>query len=47
MFERNLVIVGNGFDLAHNLETKWSNFKEYLSQFDTELLYYLRPVDAI
>lgn len=41
MSERNLVIVGNGFDLVHNLETKWSNFKEYLSQFDTELLYYL------
>lgn len=41
MHKKNLIIIGNGFDLAHRLETKWSNFKNYLSQFNEELLYYL------
>lgn len=27
---KNLYIIGNGFDLAHSLPTKYSNFKEYL-----------------
>ncbi len=27
----NLVILGNGFDLAHGMKTKYSNFKEYLA----------------
>ena len=38
---KNLIVIGNGFDLAHGLETKWSDFKDYLSQFNEELLYYL------
>ena len=41
MHKKNLIIIGNGFDLAHGLETRWSNFKEYLSLFNEELLYYL------
>lgn len=38
VLEKNLVIIGNGFDLAHNLKTKWSDFKDYLCQFNIELL---------
>lgn len=41
MHKKNLIIIGNGFDLAHGLETRWSNFKEYLSLFNEELLHYL------
>ena len=28
---RKLFIIGNGFDLNHNLPTKYQHFKEYLS----------------
>lgn len=28
----NLFIIGNGFDLAHGLATKYNDFKEYLQK---------------
>ena len=27
----NLFIIGNGFDIAHGLPTKYADFKKYLS----------------
>ena len=27
---RNLIILGNGFDLAHGLQTKYSDFRDYI-----------------
>ena len=32
----NLIIIGNGFDLAHNLNTRYSDFMEYLWKNDKE-----------
>ena len=38
----NLIIIGNGFDLAHNLNTKYSDFKEYLKRSNDGLNLYKR-----
>ena len=27
---KNLIIIGNGFDLAHNLKTSYKDFKEHI-----------------
>ena len=37
----NLIIIGNGFDMAHNLETSYSKFIEFLvnSKFKNQTLY--------
>lgn len=29
----NILIIGNGFDLAHNLPTKYTQFLEYIETF--------------
>lgn len=34
----NLFIIGNGFDLAHNLPTQYMNFREYLEEKDWNFL---------
>ena len=34
----NLFIIGNGFDLAHNLPTQYINFREYLDEQDWAFL---------
>ena len=34
---KRLVITGNGFDLAHGLPTKYSDFKEYLNCYERDL----------
>lgn len=31
-----LIIIGNGFDLAHGLHTKYSDFMEYLCSYEKE-----------
>lgn len=31
----NLFIIGNGFDLAHNLPTRYEDFKNYLFEIDS------------
>ena len=36
-FLKRLVITGNGFDLAHGLPTKYSDFKEYLNCYERDL----------
>jgi len=36
-----LYIIGNGFDLHHNLKTKYSDFKEYLQKVNSSLEYLL------
>lgn len=36
-FLKRLVITGNGFDLAHGLPTKYSDFKEYLNCYEKDL----------
>ena len=28
---RNLFVIGNGFDLAHNMKTGFNHFRDYLS----------------
>lgn len=33
----NLIILGNGFDLAHNLPTRYSDFKSFCKDFDKNL----------
>ena len=33
----NLIILGNGFDLAHNLPTKYSDFKSFCKDYDENL----------
>jgi hypothetical protein len=30
----NLIIIGNGFDIAHDLATKFSDFMQYLNEFE-------------
>lgn len=35
MCERQFWIIGNGFDLNHGLETKYSDFKQYLLEYDS------------
>ena len=42
-----LVIIGNGFDLAHGLETKWNDFKGYLQDCNEELFHYLESCSHI
>lgn len=37
----NLFVIGNGFDLAHGLETKYKHFREYLEECDEDFLYAL------
>ena len=32
IMKNKLFVIGNGFDLAHNLKTKYSDFLEYLRQ---------------
>lgn len=29
----NILIIGNGFDLAHNLPTKYTDILEFLNKF--------------
>lgn len=36
----NLVVLGNGFDIAHGLNTRYSCFMSYLSQYEKEPRYY-------
>ncbi|MDR1244644.1 MAG: bacteriophage abortive infection AbiH family protein [Endomicrobium sp.] len=36
-----LYIIGNGFDLHHELKTKYSDFREYLQRHNSNLLYLL------
>lgn len=31
-----LIIIGNGFDLAHGLHTKYSDFMEYLCSYEKD-----------
>lgn len=38
---QTLFIIGNGFDLHHGLNTRYTDFKSYLSNNDEELLKYL------
>lgn len=33
---KNLVIVGNGFDIAHDLNTKYSDFIKYLTSYESK-----------
>ena len=44
---RKLVIIGNGFDLAHGLKTKGRDFREYLQNANEELLYFLESCARI
>jgi len=41
MGEKTLYIIGNGFDIYHNLPTKFSDFGEYVKENHSELNYYL------
>ena len=34
-----LYIIGNGFDLHHDVASKYSDFKAYLAKHDQDLLY--------
>ncbi len=42
---RNLIILGNGFDLAHGLQTKYSDFRDYIwnnnREFYEQLIKYI------
>lgn len=40
----NLVIIGNGFDLAHGLPTKYANFREYLEKTKSDCIDRLDPI---
>jgi len=41
MSKETLYIIGNGFDIYHDLPTKFSDFGEYVKENDSELNYYL------
>ena len=41
MSKETLYIIGNGFDIYHNLPTKFSDFGKYVRENDSELNYYL------
>ena len=32
---RKLIVVGNGFDLAHGLNTRYSDFRIFLENYDS------------
>ena len=32
-----LYIIGNGFDIAHGLKTRWADFKNFLIRYDKRL----------
>lgn len=34
---KRLFIIGNGFDIAHNLPTKYADFKKFLEKTDIKL----------
>lgn len=36
--EKTLVIIGNGFDVAHGIESKYSDFKEWVREHNHELI---------
>lgn len=36
-----LIIIGNGFDLAHGLHTKYSDFMEYLCSYEKSRKLYM------
>ena len=38
MCERQFWIIGNGFDLNHGLETRYSDFKQYLLEYDSTFI---------
>lgn len=40
----NLVIIGNGFDLAHGLKTKYANYYEYLEKTKSDCIDRLDPI---
>ncbi len=48
---RTLYLLGNGFDIAHNLDTSYSSFRaflekkheDFLTQFES--LYHIQPLD--
>ncbi len=43
---RNLIILGNGFDLAHGLQTKYSDFRDYIwnnREFYEQLTKMIKP----
>lgn len=42
--DMNLFIIGNGFDLAHNLPTQYINFREYLDEHDWRFLMRLEEI---
>ena len=33
----NLYIIGNGFDIAHSLKTRWTDFRDFLVKEDKDL----------
>jgi len=41
MINRKLYIIGNGFDLHHNLETRYSHFCNYVDKNDKELFEFI------
>lgn len=32
---KSLFIIGNGFDISHGLNTRYSDFMKYLTQYET------------
>jgi hypothetical protein len=47
--DRKLYIIGNGFDLWHNMPTEYENFKEFVREHDSDIFRaiedYLQPAD--
>ena len=39
-----IVLIGNGFDLAHNLPTRYINFRKYLDEQDWRFLMKLEKI---
>ena len=32
----NLIVIGNGFDIAHGIDSRYSDFHKYLTNFESE-----------
>ena len=43
---KHLYVIGNGFDLHHNMKTSWTHFKNWLIEKDLSVIYTIEELFA-
>lgn len=43
---KHLYVIGNGFDLHHNMKTRWTDFKNWLIEKDLSVIYTIEELFA-